>query len=98
MLVDMRPADLTGAEASEILDKVGITVNKNSIPFDTEPIVKTGGIRVGTPAITTREMQEKDMDTIAHFIDSALTHKNSQNVLQEIRTSVIQFTSQFPLP
>ena len=72
MLVDLRPKDINGKDAQEVLDRAGITVNKNAIPFDTYPIFKPGGIRVGTPAVTTRGMKEEEMLDIADLINEAL--------------------------
>ena len=98
MLVDLRPKGLNGALASTVLDHAGITVNKNGIPFDTEPISKGGGIRVGTPAVTTRGMKEEEMMDIADFIHRALgAHENSAE-LAKIREEVKAFTKKFPLP
>ena len=73
MLVDLRPKDINGKQAQEVLDRAGITVNKNAIPFDTYPIFKPGGIRIGTPAVTTRGMKEEEMLEIADLINDALT-------------------------
>jgi len=98
MLVDLRPAGVTGAEASEVLDKAAITVNKNAIPFDTESIMKTGGIRIGTPAMTTRGLREDDMMQVADFIDSALKKRHDEAALTSLRKEVLAFTSRFPLP
>ena len=98
MLVDLRPAGITGAEASEVLDKAAITVNKNAIPFDTESIMKTGGIRIGTPAMTTRGLREDDMMQVADFIDAALKKRHDEAALAALRKEVISFTSRFPLP
>jgi glycine hydroxymethyltransferase len=98
MLVDLRPAGITGAEASEVLDKAAITVNKNAIPFDTESIMKTGGIRIGTPAMTTRGLREDDMMQVADFIDSALKNRHDEGSLATLRKEVVAFTSRFPLP
>jgi glycine hydroxymethyltransferase len=98
MLVDLRPAGITGAEASEVLDKAAITVNKNAIPFDTESIMKTGGIRIGTPAMTTRGLREDDMMQVADFIDSALKKRHDEAALTALRKEVLAFTSRFPLP
>ncbi len=98
MLVDLRPQGLTGSEASIALDKAAITVNKNAIPFDTEPITKTGGIRVGTPAMTTRGMTEEDMMEIADHLHAALQARADESALAEIRKQVVAFTSRFPLP
>jgi glycine hydroxymethyltransferase len=96
--VDLRPAGLTGVEAQTALDKAAITVNKNAIPFDTEPISKTGGIRIGTPAMTTRGLREDDMMQVADFIDAAIKARNDEAALASIRKQVTSFTARFPLP
>src|ERR1700752_5420847 len=98
MLVDLRPKGMNGKQAQEILDQAGITVNKNSIPFDTEGVFKAGGIRLGTPAVTTRGMKEEEMMAIADLIDKALTSGGEKNLLLEVRTEVRQLTSHYPLP
>jgi glycine hydroxymethyltransferase len=98
MLVDLRPRGLTGVEAQTALDHAAITVNKNAIPFDTEPITKTGGIRLGTPAMTTRGMKEEDMMEIADLIHATLQARNDQTKLTAIRQEVTRLTSRFPLP
>jgi glycine hydroxymethyltransferase len=98
MLVDLRPLNITGHEASETLEQAAITVNKNAIPFDTEPITKTGGIRIGTPAITTRGLLENDMIQIAEFIHEALQYKKNKTQLKILHKKVVAFTSKFPLP
>jgi len=98
MLVDLRGRGLTGSEASRVLDEAAITVNKNAIPFDTEPITKTGGIRVGTPAMTTRGLKEEDMMQVADYMHAALEARADEAKLAEIRREVVAFTSRFPLP
>lgn len=98
MLVDLRPKGLNGVEAQTTLDKAAITVNKNAIPFDTEPITKTGGIRIGTPAMTTRGLGEEDMMEVADFINTALESRHDDNALAALRKKVTAFTSRFPLP
>ncbi|MFO1483181.1 MAG: ribose 5-phosphate isomerase B [Verrucomicrobiaceae bacterium] len=98
MLVDLRPQGLNGKIASETLDKAAITVNKNGIPFDTEKITLGGGIRVGTPAVTTRGMKEAEMGQIAAWIDRALKNKDNESVLAEIRIQVSEANKRFPLP
>jgi glycine hydroxymethyltransferase len=98
MLVDLRPRGLNGKLAQETLDRAGITVNKNGIPFDTEPISKGGGIRVGTPAVTTRGMKEEEMMEIADLLHRALEARENASELDRIRQEVYQFTRQFPLP
>src|SRR5476651_1762309 len=75
MLVDLQPKNITGKEVSEILDQAGITVNKNAIPFDTQSPFKAGGIRLGTPAVTTRGMKEDEMFDIANLIMEAIDHR-----------------------
>lgn len=98
MLVDLRPKGLNGKVASETLDHAGITVNKNGIPFDTEKITLGGGIRIGTPAVTTRGMKEAEMVQIANWIDKALTHKDNPTVLAEIKAEISKTNERFPLP
>lgn len=98
MLVDLRPKNLNGKLAQEALDHAGITVNKNGIPFDTEKITLGGGIRIGTPAVTTRGMKEEEMMEIADLIHQALSNVDNAGKLQAIKDSVRQFTSRFPLP
>ncbi len=98
LLVDLRPHGLTGAEASEVLDKAAITVNKNAIPFDTESIMKTGGIRIGTPAMTTRGLREDDMMQVADFIHAAISARHDGGALEALRRDVTAFTAKFPMP
>jgi glycine hydroxymethyltransferase len=98
LLVDLRPAGINGKEAQETLDLAGITVNKNAIPFDTEPIMKTGGIRIGTPAMTTRGMKEEEMMEIADLIHAALQQSGNPQELERLKDRVHAFTSRFPLP
>jgi glycine hydroxymethyltransferase len=98
MLVDLRPKDINGKIAQEVLDRAGITVNKNGIPFDTYPIFKPGGIRIGTPAVTTRGMKEEEMLDIADLINDALNRRDDAAALEEIRGKVRDLTRRFPLP
>src|SRR4051812_34414719 len=98
MLVDLRPAGLNGKLAQETLDRAGITVNKNGIPFDTEKITLGGGIRVGTPAVTTRGMKEPEMKQIAAWIGQALENRDKPEVLAKIRGEVVAINRRFPLP
>jgi len=98
LLVDLRPVGITGIEAQEALDKAAITVNKNAIPFDTEPISKTGGIRLGTPAMTTRGLCEEEMMQVADFIHAGLLARNDESALLALRHEVTAFTARFPLP
>ena len=98
MLVDMRPAGLDGTMADAALDAAGITVNKNSIPFDTGTPMKPSGIRVGTPAVTTRGMKEDDVRQVADFMHSALQAKDDPEALRAIREKVFAFNRAFPMP
>jgi glycine hydroxymethyltransferase len=98
MLVDLRPKEINGKEAQEVLDRAGITVNKNAIPFDTYPIFKPGGIRIGTPAVTTRGMKEEEMLEIADLLAEALQNRADEGGLQRVREKVRELTRRFPLP
>jgi glycine hydroxymethyltransferase len=98
MLVDLRPKEINGKEAQEVLDRAGITVNKNAIPFDTYPIFKPGGIRVGTPAVTTRGMKEEEMLEIADLIAEALSNRNDADALERVRGKVRELTGRFAIP
>jgi glycine hydroxymethyltransferase len=98
LLVDLLYKGINGLEAQEALDKAAITVNKNAIPFDTEPISKTGGIRLGTPAMTTRGFKEEEMMQVADFIHTGLQARNDDAALAALRREVTAFTASFPLP
>jgi len=98
MLVDLRPKEINGKEAQEVLDRAGITVNKNAIPFDTYPIFKPGGIRIGTPAVTTRGMKEEEMLEIADLLAEALQNRADESALERVREKVRELTRRFPLP
>ena len=98
MLVDLRPKGLNGAEASHALDEAGITVNKNGIPFDTGTPMKPSGIRIGTPAVTTRGMKEADVEQVADFIHEALTNLHDVKALHALRDRVHAFNAAFPMP
>jgi len=98
MLVDLRPKNLNGKEAQEVLDRAGITVNKNAIPFDTSSPFKPGGIRVGTPAVTTRGMKEEEMLEIADLAAEALDKRSDEGAIENARRRVIGLTSRFSLP
>ncbi len=98
MLVDLRPKEINGKEAQEVLDRAGITVNKNAIPFDTYPIFKPGGIRIGTPAVTTRGMKEEEMLEIADLIAESLSNRTDADALERVRRKVLDLTRRFPLP
>jgi len=98
MLVDLRPQGLDGKIAQETLDEAGITVNKNSIPFDTAGPFKPSGIRLGTPAVTTRGMNEPEMKLIASLIHEALSSREDKAKLKAIRKRVVEINRKFPLP
>ena len=96
-LVDINSRGLTGSVAQPALDRAGITVNKNSIPFDPLPPLKASGIRMGTPAVTTRGMREPEMDKIAGWIAEILDHIGDAATEQRVRAEVAAFAEQFPL-
>jgi glycine hydroxymethyltransferase len=98
MLVDLRSKDLNGTDASHALDEAGITVNKNSIPFDSGTPMKPSGIRIGTPAVTTRGMKEADIEKVADFIHEALSNMKDTAKLHELRDRVFAFNRAFPMP
>jgi glycine hydroxymethyltransferase len=97
MLIDVFSKGMLGSEAEKALGDAGITVNKNAIPFDTNPPLKPSGIRIGTPALTTRGMKEAEMKQIGHWITQALNHRNEPAILQKIRGEVLELCEQFPL-
>jgi glycine hydroxymethyltransferase len=97
MLVDLRPKQLTGKAAEAALDKAGITVNKNMIPFDPEKPMVTSGIRVGTPALTTRGMKQKDMALVGELLGEALDHAQDDTALGKLRGKVRELAQSFPL-
>jgi len=97
MLVDLNAKNVTGKDASRILGEVNITVNKNMIPFDNKGPLVTSGIRLGTPAVTTRNMKEKEMGLIAGMINDALENPLDQERLAHVRKQVIDLTKKFPL-
>jgi glycine hydroxymethyltransferase len=97
MLVDVFEKGVLGSEAELALGKAGITVNKNSIPYDTNPPLKPSGIRVGTPALTTRGMKEPEMRQIAQWIGEALEKRGDDAVLTRIRGDVADLANLFPL-
>ncbi len=97
ILVDLRETDLTGKIAEDTLELAGITVNKNAIPFDPNPPAVTSGIRIGTPAITTRGMKEEDMGIIAGLIKEALDNIENERVLSRIKDDVAELCKKFPM-
>jgi len=97
MLVDLRNRDLTGKQAEEFLEKAWITVNKNMVPFDTQSPFVTSGIRIGTPALTSRGMKEEAMEEIAFLIDKILSDVDNNKILKAVRDQVADLCSRFPL-
>ena len=99
MLIDVfaKGGGMLGSEAETALHEAGITVNKNAIPFDTNPPLKPSGIRIGTPALTTRGMKEAEMKTIGKWIGEALTEREDPQALRRIRGQVLELAEQFPL-
>jgi len=97
LLVDLTSRNVTGKDAQEMLDRAWITVNKNGIPFDTKGPMITSGIRIGTPAVTTRGMKEPEMARIAELIDRVLSRPGDGGVEATVRNQVQELTSQFPL-
>jgi glycine hydroxymethyltransferase len=97
MLIDVFSRGVLGSEAEFALHEAGITVNKNAIPYDTNPPMKPSGIRIGSPAMTTRGMREPEMHTIAKWITQAIDHRNDPQVLRSIRAQVLELADSFPL-
>jgi len=97
MLVDVFAQGMLGSQAEDALGKAGITVNKNAIPFDVNPPLRPSGIRIGTPALTTRGMKEAEMQQIGRWIAEALQHHSEPKVLDRIRQQVFELAEQFPL-
>ena len=99
ILVDVKSfSNVTGKEAQEILDKIHITVNKNTIPNDSEKPITASGIRIGSPAMTTRGMKEVEFEQIGKIIAKALKNVKDEKVLDELSKKVLELTSKFPLP
>ncbi len=97
VLVDMNNKNITGKDAEEALEAAGLTVNKNAIPFDTQSRFVTGGIRIGTPAVTTRGLKEAEMEKIADWINRAIENRENKEELGQIRVEVRMLCEDFPL-
>lgn len=97
MLIDLRNKNMTGKAAQEMLDAVGITVNKNAVPFDDKSPLITSGIRLGTPALTTRGMSEKDMEKIAVMINDVISNPADENMKKNVSERIDELTSEHPL-
>jgi len=96
-LVELHPRGISGADAEKALDRAGITVNKNSIPFDPLPPMKAGGIRLGSPSVTTRGMREAEMETIGKWIAELLSHLGDAAIEQKLRAQVAELALRFPI-
>ncbi|PKM83798.1 MAG: serine hydroxymethyltransferase [Firmicutes bacterium HGW-Firmicutes-13] len=97
LLVDLRSKKITGQEAEVVLDKVGITANKNAVPYDTESPFVTSGLRIGTPAVTSRGMKEEEMRVIAQLINRTLENRKEEKVLEEVKGKVKELCQEFTL-
>jgi glycine hydroxymethyltransferase len=97
MLVDVFSKGINGKQAEVALDHAGITVNKNAIPFDQNPPLTPSGIRIGTPALTTRGMKEAEMEAIGDWIADVLDHINDESVQARVRSEVQKMCEKFPL-
>ncbi len=97
MLIDLSNKNITGKQAEIALEQAGITVNKNMVPFDKRSPFVTSGIRIGTPALTTRGMKETEMETIASIIDKAISNSDKEKTLKDLQADVKKFTASFPL-
>ena len=97
MLIDLRNKNLTGKKAQETLDKAHITLNKNAVPFDDKSPFVTSGIRVGVPAVTTRGLNEANMETVVSLIDKVLMNADNEQVISSVKAEVKEFMQEFPL-
>ncbi len=96
-LMEVHSRGITGSEAEKALDRAGITVNKNAIPFDPLPPMKAGGIRLGSPSITTRGMEEPEMEAIAKWVAEILLHVGDAAIEQKVRKEVAELAARFPI-
>jgi len=97
MLVNVFVRGITGSQAEKALERAAITVNKNAIPFDTQPPMKASGIRIGTPALTTRGMKEQEMRVIAGWISEVLADSENESVQASVRSRVKELCERFPI-
>jgi glycine hydroxymethyltransferase len=97
LLVDLNNKDITGKDAEEILESAGLTVNKNAVPFDTQSRFVTGGIRVGTPAVTSRGLKEREMKQIAEWMNRAIVNRGDEQEIKKIRSEVRELCERFPI-
>jgi glycine hydroxymethyltransferase len=97
LLVDLTNKDITGKDAEEILESAGLTVNKNAIPFDTQSRFVTGGIRVGTPAVTSRGLKEGEMKQVADWMNRVILNRRDEDEISRIRNEVRELCERYPL-
>lgn len=97
LVIDLRNKNITGKEAEQVLESIGIYANRNCIPFDPQSPFITSGIRLGTPAVTTRGFKEQEIEQIVHFIDTALIHKDSPTTLAQLQSSITNLCKLFPI-
>jgi glycine hydroxymethyltransferase len=97
LLVDMINKEITGKDAEEILESAGLTVNKNAIPFDTQSRFVTGGIRIGTPAVTSRGLKESEMKQVADWMNQAILNNSDEQEISRIRSEVRELCDRFPI-
>jgi glycine hydroxymethyltransferase len=98
LLIDLTNKEVSGQDAETALHNAGITVNKNTVPFDPRPPFSPSGIRMGTPALTTRGLKEKEMDQVAEWIGAAIKNHDNVKKLARMREEIREFTKAFPLP
>jgi glycine hydroxymethyltransferase len=98
LLIDLTNKKVIGADAETALGKAGITVNKNTVPFDPRSPFSPSGIRLGTPALTSRGLKEKEMEQVAEWIDQAITNHTNSKMLSNLHSEIKEFTKEFPLP
>ncbi len=96
-MVDLTNKEITGKDAERALEDAGLTVNKNAIPFDTQSRFVTGGIRIGTPSVTTRGLKETEMEKIAEWINLVISNKDNPEIHAKIRLEVRMLCDQFPI-
>ena len=97
LLIDLSDRDVTGKMAEDILEKAGLTVNKNTVPCEKRSPFVTSGIRLGTPAVTTRGMKEKEMEQIGQWISQVIKNIENESLISKIHKEVKELCSQFPL-
>ncbi len=98
LVVDLSNKNLRGKDAEVLLEKIGISISRSTIPNDPNPPMNPSGVRLGTPAITTRGMKEPEIKKVAHWIDKAITHKEEEKILQNIKNEISELCANFPIP